>query len=142
VTPAKAKPAKPPRFDPSISAAVRLVRKEMHSMKPNRKPDAHVGAASGGDHIRVREVVTEQVGEPLTVPKILAVSGIKSVAALRRIAEFDPGEDLTPLRELGKAFRDDKNKAWRTGRYLAGILAAWAIQITETERAAKKAEKT
>jgi hypothetical protein len=141
VTPANAKPAKPPRFDLTISAAVKMARTEMHSKKPGRKDGQHVGAASGGDHIRVREVVTERVGTPVTVEKILKASGIKSVAALRRIAEFDPAEDMTGLRELGKAFKDDKNKAWRTGRYLAGILAAWAIQLAEAEKAAKKASK-
>src|SRR5829696_3508472 len=59
----KPAPEKAPRFPSGISDAVRYARMELHAKNPSRKQDARPPAASAGDHIRVREHVTEMVGQ-------------------------------------------------------------------------------
>ena len=139
VTPKKAE-KKAPKWDASIVSAVRYARMELHARRPGQKDGVRPAASSAGDHIHVRQVVSEMVGAPVTVEKIVKASGVGSLAALRRVAEFDAssGDDLVKLRTLGKRFAKDRNASWRTGRYLSGILVAWAEEIRAASKPPKK----
>jgi hypothetical protein len=129
-------------LDPTIVAAVKYARMELHAQRPNRKPDTHIGAASAGDHIAARDRITEMVDGQPTPEKVLAPTGM-TFPRLVAVARFAPdsADDLKTLGELGKAFAKDKNASWRPGRYLAGIVAAWVVQLRADAKPAKTAEK-
>jgi hypothetical protein len=129
---------KEPRFPAAISAAVKCARTEMHAKKPGLG-DKRAPAASAGDHIAVRAVIADLIDGTPTADKVLATTGL-SFPKLRAVAEFQTGtdDDLKTLRESrlgGESAKFDTNRAWRTGRFLAGIAAAYVIEL---RAAAKK----
>jgi hypothetical protein len=144
-------PPKPPRFPDSISAAVKYARFELHSKNPSLKDGQRPSAASAGDHIAVRKAITEMLEHPtsederdiaadaITPKDLLRVSGVPTEKRLRAVAEFAPNtaEDLKALRPLGRTFAKQPNSAWRQGRYLAGIMAAWMVELRASAKAAK-----
>jgi hypothetical protein len=138
----KAKPAaKPPRFDPNISAAVAYARTELHSHKPGLD-GRRAPASSAGDHIAVRAHIASVIEGPVTSEKVLALVGL-SFPKLCEVAKFSPGtaDDLKKLKGLGAAFAKDRNASWRQGRWLAGVVASYVRELRAAEADAKKAAK-
>ena len=70
----------------------------------------------------------DQGTDGVTVEQILKLTGVKSVKALRDIAEWTaPREALKPMRPIQKHLED--GTGWATGRYGAAALVAWIDQI-------------
>lgn len=134
----KAEEPKVPRFEDRITEAMRYARHELHAHRPGLKEGQRPAASSGGDHVAVRAKVEELVGEPVTADKVLKLTGL-TLPKIERVARFDPDstEDMKALRILGSEFKEDKNAAWRQGRYLAGIVAAYVVELRAAEKAAK-----
>jgi hypothetical protein len=135
---AKPKPEpKPPKFPVEVSAAVKFARMDLHGKNPALKADQRPAAASAGDHIAVREVIA-RIAEGDTEDAILSVTGL-TYPKFVKVAQFAPdtADDLKTLREspLGvECAKFETNKAWRTGRYLAGIVAAMVHQMREAAK--------
>lgn len=130
---------KAPRFPIEIASAVKWARTELHGKNPRLKKDARPGAASAGDHIAVRAHIGKTVDGPVTAEKVLALTGL-TFPRLCEVAKFAPGtdEDLRKLQSLGKTFAKDKNASWRSGRYLAGITAAYVRELRAAKTSTKK----
>lgn len=123
----------------TFADAVKFARFTLHAENPiyrtgtdeARRPSA----ASCGDHMAVRTIVTEMVekaGGTVDKAAIVKASGMKSRAAIIRAAKFDASESITPMRgtDVDKAIRAiGVNVGWRTGHYVAGIYAAWIREI-------------
>lgn len=144
---AKGRAKKPARFAPEIVEAVKYARYELAGRNPKivarqaKDEKVHVPAASGGDHVEVRRVVTEKLEGNVTVEGVVKLTGLKSAKALREAADWTTADtdQLKPLRELSKEF---KGNGWRVGRYLAGILTAWVeLELRPAEQAARKEAK-
>lgn len=114
------------KYTPEIRGAVKFAR-SLHAKNPALEGQ-RAGAASAGQHVRVRARVTELIDGPVTPDAIVRLAGVRSQKALAEIASYSTGKEaLVALRPLSKGeFGDD---AWCQGRYLAGILAAWIAEL-------------
>ena len=133
----------PPRFAPELVAAVKFARFTLHGRNPSLKKDQRPPAASAGDHAAIRARVSGMIEGPVTPQAIVKFSGVGSLAALRRVAEFAPEskDDLAKLKSLGSAFSKDTNKSWRQGRFLAGVLVAWSVELSASKPKAARARR-
>lgn len=123
------------KYAPWVRDAVARGRALSEAKDPARKAaGGHIGYAGPIQHIKVRKVIETQVGgdskvwdspdgvdhTQIEADKVLELSGVPSVKALRDIATFKSDKPaLRPLRELGKEFGND---GWAKGRFLAAIL--------------------
>ena len=123
---AKAKPAakKPPAYPESVRAATRRAN--------------DLRRASGGYRVGPKQVKTvldlleaETDVRPITADEVVRVSGVGSLAALRRIAGGEADRAAArPLRALGAKTGDQ----FCTGRWLAAELAAIAESLKGGEK--------
>jgi hypothetical protein len=131
---AKAKPrsTKADRYPAWLPDAVKRSR-----VTSGRKVNAKTGEPFGDmtvsypgpkQHLHIRAVVAAKIdGEP-TPEKILALTGIKSLKALRAIADWSADKaTMAPMRPLSREM--DDGTGWSTGRYGAAALVAWIDQL-------------
>jgi hypothetical protein len=101
-------------------------------------PKAHVPGASAGQHIRVREVVTELLGGKVTPSGIVGLTGLGSMKDLKAVASWDPKVDMSPLAKSELAARLSGD-AWQQGRFLCAILVVYAEEIASAATPGGKA---
>jgi hypothetical protein len=139
---AKAKPKKPSTKKPTSRKAYPEWMKG--AVKRSRvlaggRIDRKTGKACGPDtlsypgprqHLAIRTRVSEMLKEKaldVTADNILALTGVKSHATLKKIATWTaPKEAMKPMRPLSAEFSDD---SWAIGRYLAAALVAWCEEL-------------
>lgn len=161
----KAPSAKELRYQalPWLKDAVANARR-MVGKKPDGKGgtlgDKTVEYAGPIQHVKVRnvgELLLKEQKKPVTAENILALTGLKSAAKLKALAEFEADKsELAPLAENfgklmknpGKGQKADQIKDWRTatgnsdgwatGRYLAAIFYVWIDEKRKEAAAAKR----
>lgn len=115
-----------PSYSEEIREAVKKARYDVLGRKPGRDREKHIPGPSAGQHVRVRERVTAMLDGKPTPDGIIKLAGVKSLTALRKIAESQPDTDPAPLRTLSAEFKGDQ---WAMGRNLAAILVVWVEEL-------------
>lgn len=121
-----------PKFDADVSACVKFVRYQVHGRNPKLVDDQRPGAASHGDHVAVRTRIIEVIGvdAEVTVDTVLAACGT-TLADVFNAGSFTGAIPAFPANV--RPVKGESNTAWRSGRYLAGIIFGWCYQMMDDQ---------